>query len=203
VLEEWVKGRPLTPDEWTHARLRCCGEILGRLHSSNRRPPPHGRTPTLELRRLEEQIRRLVHARALATWEANRLCAVAEASLPAQIEWGVVHGDFCAANIVIRPSGTLAVVDNESLDLGALDGDLARTWTRWSLGHDQRRVFAEGVERHRSMDEFRASRPYWMIRALTASALFWVLTDPSFEAPLEELRTFARSPTDAASPRED
>jgi len=203
VLEEWVEGRPLGPEEWTPERLRRSGEILGRLHRGDVRPPPRWRTPELELQRLEDRIRRLVDGQALAPREADPLCAAAEASLPSRIDWGLVHGDFCEANIVIRPSGNLAVIDNESLDLGALDGDLARTWYRWPLDREQRNFFAEGVERHRSMDGFRASRTYWIIRALTGAALFWMKADPSFERPLEELRALARSPGDFASHRDD
>lgn len=199
LLEEWVEGRPLTTAEWTNERVRECGEILGRLHRNDRRPPPRWRTPALELRRLQDRIGGLVEAGALTRHEADWLCAAAEASLPPRIDWGLVHGDFCAANIVIRPSGTLAVVDNESLDLGALDGDLARTWYRWPQDHEQRRVFAEGVERHRCTDGFRASRTYWIIRELTGSARFWLQADPSLKRPLEELRSFARSATAVAS----
>ena len=34
---------------------------------------------------------------------------------------------------MIRPDGALCLVDNETVDLGPLDYDLARTWYRWPL----------------------------------------------------------------------
>ena len=77
---------------------------------------------------------RLVELGALAPDAAGMLLAAARGNAPTDPAVGLIHGDFCPENIVLRAPNMPAVVDNETLAIDVVPYDLGRTWHRWLMG---------------------------------------------------------------------
>ena len=84
----------------------------------------------------------------------------------------MIHRDYCAENLLLAPSGRIHVVDNESIDVGPLDYDLARTWYRWPMGPRQRAAYWKGYARYRDPGSFSSSFAFWAVKVLVESSLF-------------------------------
>jgi hypothetical protein len=173
LLTEWVEGRPIRADD--PELLRRCGSLHGLLHAV---PVPED-SPYLPCKTVEHRISRLKRrlgelgkAGALERSEAERAFERAVRHAPNSYAAGFAHGDFCAENMVLRSSGTVCVVDNETLAVEAYDYDLARTWYRWPMDAVQRRTYLDAYQPHRSPADFLAHFPFWAIEALVESILF-------------------------------
>ena len=168
LLEEWRPGELLDHTTLGPARMRQCGAILGAVH---RAAPPavevdERARPEARLEAVRWQSRRLVQAGALSAASRRRLIALLEARLPADPAIGVIHRDFCAENLVWDASGQPHVVDNETMQVGALDFDLARTWYRWPMTDAQATAFLDGYRAHRSPEAFLTSFVFWALATL-------------------------------------
>ena len=119
--------------------------------------------PEARLAAVRWQSYTLVRAGALSSASRKRLIALLEAHLPADSPIGVIHRDFCAENLVWDASGQPHVVDNETMQIGALDFDLARTWYRWPMTDAQATAFLDGYSSHRSPESFLASFVFWTL----------------------------------------
>ncbi len=89
---------------------------------------------------------------------------------PPTVAHGIVHRDLCADNLVVRASGKLCPVNNETLAVNAYAYDLGRTWYRWPMRPDQRAAYFEGYRRYRSPADFWAHSRYWTTLVLVESA---------------------------------
>jgi aminoglycoside phosphotransferase (APT) family kinase protein len=117
---------------------------------------------------------------------------LAIAHAPSAAPVGLSHGDFCQENIVLRGSGTIAVIDNETLSIDAYDRDLVRTWYLWSMIPAQQEAYYDGYNRFRKPADFVKDFPYWAIDVLVASAAFRLRTGRRDAlAPIRKLRTIA------------
>ena len=168
LLEEWRPGEPLDHATLDPARLRQCGGILGAVHRAA--PPsvevdPRAR-PEARLAAVRWQSSTLLRAGALSAASRRHLIGLLEAELPADGAIGVIHRDFCAENLVWDASGHPHVVDNETMQLGALDFDLARTWYRWPMTDAQAIAFLDGYTAYRSPETFLASFVFWTVAML-------------------------------------
>ena len=184
VLEEWVCGTPLDqiPDGAHH--LRPCGRLLAAIHSG----APVEERPTGDAEPRAGLVA-LVERHVLDPEVADRADRLARSHAPAHAVRGRCHGDFAAENIVLRPDGTLCLVDNETLDQGPLDYDLARAWYRWPLAPTAWDELLAGYEEVCSTASFRTHFPYWAVRVLVAAARYRLVALPArADVPLRRLR---------------
>lgn len=193
VLTEWVDGRPLQAADCTPDVLQQCGAVHGFVHS---RPAPtntgHARRDAIDgwHARLEHHLQTLVHAGMLRRNEARHAHALALRQAAERCDIGFVHRDFCGENIVLRPSGEICIVDNETLGIDALEFDLGRTWYRWPMDETQRQAYLAGYERYRSAAAFTEYLTYWIIVALADAAMFRLTKAPdSAQVPVARLRS--------------
>ena len=122
--------------------------------------------------RLERDIRALVQHGALDGLEGAQFIDLAESHAPHTFAVGLVHGDFCAENMVLRAPGNVYVIDSEKLSIDAYDYDLARTWYRWPMTAAQREAYYDGYNRYRSSADFLRHFCYWAIVVFANSAAF-------------------------------
>lgn len=192
VLTEWVEGRPMAAGDCSATRLRECGALLGFVHSVPvpQDHPYQRRTTVAEWQsEYESDLAALERIGALESGEARRARAHAVEHAPGACGLSFVHRDFCAENMVLRPSGVVAVVDNETVDIDTCENDLGRTWYRWPMTREQRDAFLAGYECHRSAAQFVRHESYWLLVATASSAVFrWQKSPAAAEAPLARLR---------------
>lgn len=193
LITEWVDGRPLTAADCTPALVQQCGELLGFIHAvpvpdQN----PFERRDPIDAwhRRCERDLSALVAADVLGEAERRHAFDVAiRHAPPTDGAAGFVHRDFCAENIIVRPSGEIAIVDNETMGIDEYDFDLGRTWYRWLMTRDLREAFWAGYNCHRTAERFIAHGVYWAIVALADAAVFRLKKHAgATDAPLARLR---------------
>ncbi len=175
LLLEWVEGERLRTGQGEPDALSHCGAVQALLHrtplpddaASHEQSAPHA-GPARFRRRIES----LVELGALGMEEGNRLFDLAATYVPDSPAIGIVHGDYCAENMVVNASGQIQVVDSGTLAIDACDYDLARTWYRWPMSAIQRKTYYDGYNRHRSAADFFNHFTYWAVLVLVQSALF-------------------------------
>jgi len=202
LLIEFVQGRRLQRHDQGPRLLEWCGAVQGQIHTTD----TDGLdliswTPIIvEASELEAGIEDLIGRGALEQAMGDDLLALAtgEASLPAAGgDRGVIHRDFCAENILLEPSGRIHIVDNETVDVGPFDYDLARTWYRWPMGLRERAAYWKGYARYRDPSSFASSFARWAVTVLVESALFRLeLGTPKFAVPLRRLEILLREARD-------
>jgi aminoglycoside phosphotransferase (APT) family kinase protein len=133
---EWVEGTPLREGPGHPDRIEEAGRLLGRIHAT---PAFEGlslpvlRPTAPDLLGMREELATLVREGRLEADTGERLMAAAHERDPGSALHGIVHGDFCAENLVIDGDSRLRVVDNEGLEIGPLARDLARAGSRWPM----------------------------------------------------------------------
>ena len=203
ALEQWIEGTPLSPAAVSAEQARAAGALLGRIHCIADLPtdlPAQMPAGNWYADNIGAHLQELVAAGALTASVAARLHRAASANRPERLDRGLVHGDFCADNIVVDGSGGLFVVDNESLQLAALDYDLARCWARWPMSQSQRIAFAEGYRGFRGLGAFAAHATFWAIQALSQSIAVHLRHNKPCEAALAALRQIGCEPGTARWP---
>lgn len=196
LLMEWVEGQSFNSADCATEELRQCGALHGFMHNV---PVPDGSLyqprDTIQDRhaKLERDLAVLVEARVLDKHETQRTFALAVRSAPSSYAVGFVHRDFCAENLVRRPSGDVCVIDNETLAIDAYDYDLGRTWYRWPMTPWQREAYLDGYQCYRSAKDFLAYFPYWGIAAVVGAAVFRVQKQiDAASLPISKLRVLLR-----------
>jgi hypothetical protein len=193
LLIEWIEGRPLATVEVVPAGiLRRCGRMLGALHQAFAGYTIGGLAPHPDhfRERLDRDVVLLSEAGWLDASLARRAVDVVAAHRPPEATSGIIHKDFCAANVVIRSDGAPVCVDNANLAIGPHDLDLARTWYRWPMTSGDRRHFAAGYEEHASLAPRLRHFPFWATCVLARSAAIRLRSQaPGGAAPLERLST--------------
>lgn len=190
LLEEWIAGTPLDQAPDVAGHLRRCGRLLAMIHAG----APVEERPTGDAEPRAGLVA-LVERHALEPDIAERAERLARHHAPAHASRGRCHGDFAAENIVLRPDGTLCLIDNETLDLGPLDYDLARAWYRWPISPEAWDELLAGYGEVRSAAAFRAHFPYWAVRALADAARYRLDALPAeADVPLWRLRALVESP---------
>ena len=172
LVEPWVEGVPLDghPELVRHAET--LGALLGRVHTARvaGRAPSRTTASTDPVRaRFERHVADLAAAGVLLAADADRARALVAATLPALAEVGVVHRDLCAENVVVTPAGRAVVVDNESVRVAELDGDLGRTFARWPMDAAVRAAFLAGYAPHRDPAAAQRDERAWRTLAVTKS----------------------------------
>lgn len=191
VLEEWVEGRRVTSRRPGTRVLRSAGEILGAVHALD---VPAGDGVPSPRRRLEivaEQSAALRAEGAITADALDRVVEVAHAWVPGEATRGVIHRDFCAENLVRSAAGRLRAIDNETVQPGVHDFDLARTWYRWPMTPAEQAAFLGGYRRHRDPAAYLSHAPFWIVAVLVDTALFRIRAGTAEpDKPLRRLSRF-------------
>jgi hypothetical protein len=197
LLEEWRPGTPMETAVPGPDLVRRCGGILGLVH----RVPPSGLPvpptagPEARLRTAEQQLQTLQALGALSGVAARRTLKFIECSIPADADIGMIHGDFCAENLVCDEVGRPHVIDNETMQIGALDLDLARTWYRWPMTMSTATSFLQGYASHRSPAPYLAHFTFWSLVVLVDATLVRLRAGTAgVPVPLARLLAFLRDP---------
>jgi len=172
LVEPWIAGVPLDGHPAPVPHARALGALLGRVHSARvaGRTPASPTASTDAVRaRFERHVADLADAGVLGPADADGARALVAAMLPARADVGVVHRDLCAENVVVTPAGLDVVVDNESMRVGELDGDLARTFARWPMDAASRAAFLAGYATHRDPATALRDERAWRTLAVTKS----------------------------------
>lgn len=175
LLMEWVDGQPLSAGNCTPYVLRRCGALQALIHCQTLPPESSYRPPrAIESWQasLERTLDELVECAVLDPSTARDARAIAREYAPRRCPLGFIYGDFCADNIVLRDSGEVCFVDNETLSVHPADYDVARTWYRWPMPRAAREVYLSGYREHRGLETFLAHFPYWAIAAIADGARF-------------------------------
>jgi aminoglycoside phosphotransferase (APT) family kinase protein len=191
AIEEWVDGTPLAALPRRVDDVRRAGDVLGRLHATRRIGARRlrARASTRPLVAVtERRLARLSAGGALTGAEVRALRRVLGRFAPPVASWGVTHNDFCAENLVERPSGELVAVDNEGMRLGFLDYDLARTRYRWAMPATAWRAFLDGYAGWRDPGGYVRHAPFWCVAALVKSAHVRFGRTEAADVPLGRLR---------------
>jgi Ser/Thr protein kinase RdoA (MazF antagonist) len=176
MLLQWIEGAALDSGVRQANVLRRCGFLHGWIHvqaPAEAAAPAPGSEPDWGAR-LEGAAETLLTSETLAWPELGELMDQARMHLPCTAARGITHGDFCAENLIVQPSDGIYVVDNETLQVDALEYDLARTWYRWPMGPDQWAAYGEGYSEHRGLTDFKAHFPYWSVLVLLEAAVWHV-----------------------------
>jgi glycosyltransferase involved in cell wall biosynthesis len=174
MLEEWIEGPALDSIDIDRALGEELGSILGRISTTgmgNALLAPQRRSVASLLAKLDEAFGTLVAAGLVDVGAAERLTARARANAPGPLPSGLVHLDFQARNVVLGSRGP-TLIDNELLDIGILDLDLARTWCLWPMSAATQSAFLRGYARHRPVKEFLLHELFWAIHTVTCSLAY-------------------------------
>jgi hypothetical protein len=196
LLMEWIEGQPLNLTECGPGLLRECGALQGFMHSVPVPPDsPYRPSDTIEdwHSRLQQGLAELAEARVFEEDEVRRAFDAAMRYAPSSYAAGFAHRDFCAENLVLRPSGHVCAVDNEALAVDSYDYDLGRTWYRWPMSPIEREAYLKGYEDYRSSRDFLVYFPYWGIAALAGAAVFRLQKQAdAASVPIMRLRALLR-----------
>ena len=195
LLETWIPGTALARVAVGARVYRRCGRILGSIHIT--RPPDRmvtwPRSVVHLLATAERQLAQLEGLGALSPASARRALRHLRDAVPDDITVGIIHRDFCAENIVLTPTRSLHVVDNETIRIDAPEWDLARTWYRWPMTPPQREAFLTGYRSRRDPTSFVRHFPFWSIAALVDTALFRLRArTPAAALPVRRLAALLR-----------
>jgi aminoglycoside phosphotransferase (APT) family kinase protein len=192
LVAEWVPGSPQCESPAEPGRLEEAARLLGRIHATPRFDGfalPALRPVDAELLALEEELAALVRGSRLAPETAARLLAAARERAPGRALHGIVHGDFCAENLVIDREGRLRVIDNEGIEVGPLARDLARVQTRWPMPAADWDRFLAAYRSAAGSEAAGEDLAVWRIRSRVRSAWYRATHGMSgAEEALAELR---------------
>jgi len=144
TAETWIEGSVLTSVKQAARHLDAAAELLASVHQfgglAGEGLPRYRQTGPIH-QRAERQLSELAGARIVRRRDLSELRTILDRGLPARAQWGLVHGDFCAENLVWRADNTLVSIDNETMGRGFIEYDVARTWYRWPMPASQQRRF--------------------------------------------------------------
>jgi thiamine kinase-like enzyme len=190
VVEEWVNGTSLSKLPLSQRRLEQAADLLGRLHATTsfegqslRRSQSTGAVR----RRVERQLANVENRGAITTTERRQLLEILHAFAPKRAVFGLTHNDLCAENLVEDGEGRLHAIDNESMKLGFLEFDIARTWYRWSLSETDWKSFLRRYEKWNAAPVAQSTM-FWRIAAVAKSADIRAQRTSNSDVPMRKLR---------------
>ena len=197
ILLQWISGEQLTHDS-ACAQLEAAGRLLGKLHAQPIPPDCPYAAPADTAQagaRIEQSLLKLKSADLLGRDTADVILQVASDNQPARASSCIIHTDLCPDNLVLDAEGRLRSIDNESLQIGFSDLDLARSWYRWPLESNSGEAFLSGYTHHADPAAFRKHFAFWFTAVLLESIVYR-LESPSgaWNTPLTRLNNFAREP---------
>ena len=194
LVEEWIDGASLGRASPAATELAAAGRLLARLHRTPLGDPAVARrkAPADLARATIARLAVLCERRLLADAVAERLTDAARRYAPAAARIALTHNDLCGENLVIDATGTLRVIDNETIDVGFVDYDLARTWYRWRLDAAAWASFVAAYVEAGGAKPVARRLPFWRIAAVAKSAVVRAAAAPAdLEVALSRLRELA------------
>jgi Ser/Thr protein kinase RdoA (MazF antagonist) len=189
IVTDWVPGRTLDTIVVDRDLLHRCGALHAAMHTRRVEPSPSPWQSPLARVRVQASLETLARAALISRTEVTDAMRIAERDAPAACAAGLVHGDINAENVVRDDAGSLAVVDNDTISIGSLAYDLARTWYRWPLSDAQWEAYLAGYEATRPADDLESHFPFWCIAVLARGAAFRLQAKrPQIEVPIARLR---------------
>jgi aminoglycoside phosphotransferase (APT) family kinase protein len=174
---EWVEGTPLGDGPGCSDRIEEAARLLGRIHAMpgfDGLALPVLRPTAPALLGMHEELATLMRERRLDADAGKRLMATARERDPGRVLHGIVHGDFCAENLVIDGDSRLRVIDNEGLEIASLARDLARVWSRWPMPADAWDRFLAAYVSAGGIRVAEGDLELWKILTLVRSAWYRV-----------------------------
>lgn len=175
LVVDWLAATPLAAAANEPERIEQAAQLLAGIHATpafEGLALPELRPSGPELLALEEEVRVLERAGSMARDTAQRLAAVIRERDPGRLACGIVHGDFCAENLVVDAGGRLRVIDNEALELGPFLRDVARVWSRWPLAEPEWARFLSAYRASGGQPIGTADLELWQLRSLVLSAWY-------------------------------
>ena len=183
-VEPWVEGIPLSSAGATRAQVATAASLLARVHAVEEvagRKVRCERATQAWRERTTAWLELLVARSAIRGDCFQTLQGALQRSDPGTARLGVIHGDFCAENMIVDPAGNLVVIDNEDFAVDALDYDLGLTWYRWPLPEPAFALFLEAYSRQARQTV--SPLTFWKIAAVAKGAASRVQLFPEGAAP--------------------
>lgn len=187
LVEPWIEGASLRGRAPNPTQLAAAGALLAALHATPASADA-GESMSHWRQRGAARLAALAAHGALTGDERARIAAALVRCDPGGAVAGLIHTDFCGENMVIDAAGTLHVIDNERIGVGALGYDLARTWARWELDDDAWSRFAAAYAAAGGGAAARVGQPFWRLMALVLAAGMRVEHQGDASAVLARLR---------------
>jgi aminoglycoside phosphotransferase len=197
LLLEWVSGKVLNELE-NERNIKAIAEFQGRLHSFKALPDcpfPQSTDLTTFALKIDKGIAKLSEAGLLSQREVNKITYLTQKYRPLQAEIGIIHTDICPQNVVLDETGRLRSIDNESLQIGWQDLDLARTWYRYPLDSETGCYFLECYRHFRNPDSFIRHSHFWFLGVVLDSVVYRLGSPTNlWEIPLIRLKNYLDYP---------
>jgi hypothetical protein len=192
TVESWVEGTTLSSVPLRVAHIDAAADLLRFVHRFAGHPSE--RLPQLRhvgpvSVQATSDLRCLLDAGIFASDLCARIERILELGLPDRAPWGLMHGDLCAANLVIGAGGRIVSIDNEHLRRGFLDYDLARTWYRWVLPPAAQRRFEVMYAKDCLWQATDRERQAWRVAAVVRGVRIRHRLGSSLQLPLDRLAT--------------
>ena len=174
LLENWVVGPTLDSIPLELETAQALGGLLGRIATSSATSSllePRQRSTESLLIKLEQTLAELSAAEVVTRDTCRRLLTRARENAPERLGSGLVHLDLQPRNVVMTATGP-TVIDNELLDVGVLDMDLARTWYLWPMSAAAQGRFLRGYAEWRSPKTFLLHEVFWAVHTLASAAAY-------------------------------
>jgi Ser/Thr protein kinase RdoA (MazF antagonist) len=178
-VEPWVEGSPLASGPVSEAQVVAAAALLAQVHAVEEIAGRKVRSETATTEWLERTTARLEFLLARGAIREDCFRSLRDAQRrwdPGTARVGVIHGDFCAENIVVDPAGRLFVIDNEDFSLDPLDYDLGLTWYGWPLPAPAFALFLDTYARRAQRSVPPLS--FWKIAAVVKGAAIRVQLFP-------------------------
>jgi aminoglycoside phosphotransferase len=203
LLLEWIEGVPVDEQTSHPTVIRAAAAVQAFLHAAPV-PPALERPPAVLAEtgaKLREDLAALAAAGTVTAAEAAAILDLVRRFAPERCRIGIVHRDLCARNMIVRPSGEVCVVDNETMAVGSCEFDLARTWYRWPLPRAERERYLRVYARTHDPRLFLAHFPFWALAVLVDSAQLRRAAPAALASvPLDRLRRLLAAVRDGAAP---
>lgn len=163
LLQEYVRGRPLTRQTLTPVLIRQIAGILGKMHSIPVPTKSFAETPTVQTRTkfVLEKISYLEKNKAITSQEAERRRKKL-LKMPSRYSLVLTHRDFTHNNILVQNGKVHKIIDHGDTTIDIKEYDIARTIYGLGLTPEEEKFFLAGYKKHCSPANFEKQREYWM-----------------------------------------
>ena len=187
LIEAWLDGAMLEASE-TDTWAQTAGALLGRLHARPLAPDVPTEKDTARWNELAAtNLDLLQWEKILSTAECDAVRTALRRCDPGRARAALLHGDFCAENMLMDRGGRLRIIDMELVKIGPIGFDLAWTWHRWPMSPPAWSRFMAGYRS--AAPAAPEAQAYWRIIAGVILARIFFQRMPSrLETQLTQLR---------------
>lgn len=196
TIEEWINGKALKTLETKPSHLIQGANALASLHKMqiSKDNPMFQSLPSIEERlvQLRKQIFNIKNHHLLGSEKCIRLEKIAIDNAPQSAKFGYTHRDYCAENLVLREdSVSICSIDNETITIGELDEDLARTLYRWEMKHEEKKLFLDEYNKQTGRQPHLSHFKFWTIYVMVQSLNYkMAYNHAEYKKPLNKIIEF-------------